>query len=83
MRSIDGAELDAPPPQSDRSWTAHFRKTDGKWAIGRDGRTTARCASGHGLQGPIDDAFMDSFLMVRPTGHAAATRRSARGSTAR
>ena len=25
----------------------------------------------HGLQGPIDDAFMDSFLMVRPTGTAA------------
>jgi hypothetical protein len=24
----------------------------------------------HGLQGPIDDAFMDSFLMVRPTGTA-------------
>jgi hypothetical protein len=24
----------------------------------------------HGLQGPIDDAFMDSFLMVRPTGQA-------------
>jgi predicted esterase len=22
----------------------------------------------HGLQGPIDDAFMDSFLIVRPTG---------------
>ncbi|MFM8470656.1 MAG: hypothetical protein ACKODH_11945 [Limisphaerales bacterium] len=22
----------------------------------------------HGLQGPIDDAFLDSFLMVRPTG---------------
>jgi hypothetical protein len=22
----------------------------------------------HGLQGPIDDAFMDSFIMVRPTG---------------
>ena len=22
----------------------------------------------HGLQGPIDDAFMDSFVMVRPTG---------------
>src|SRR5207249_1989702 len=22
----------------------------------------------HGLQGPIDDAFMDSFLMVKPTG---------------
>ncbi|MBK5294396.1 MAG: prolyl oligopeptidase family serine peptidase [Acidobacteriia bacterium] len=25
----------------------------------------------HGLQGPIDDAFMDSFLCVRPTGTAA------------
>ena len=24
----------------------------------------------HGLQGPIDDAFMDSFLVVRPTGKA-------------
>ena len=24
----------------------------------------------HGLQGPIDDAFMDSFMMVRPTGPA-------------
>jgi hypothetical protein len=25
-------------------------------------------AKRHGLQGPIDDAFMDSFVMVRPTG---------------
>jgi pimeloyl-ACP methyl ester carboxylesterase len=25
----------------------------------------------HGLQGPIDDAFLDSFLCVRPTGRAA------------
>ena len=24
----------------------------------------------HGLQGPIDDAFMDSFLMVKPSGKA-------------
>ncbi len=24
----------------------------------------------HGLQGPIDDAFMDSFIFVRPTGKA-------------
>jgi hypothetical protein len=29
-----------------------------------DGKTAKR----HGLQGPIDDAFMDSFIMVRPTG---------------
>ncbi len=25
----------------------------------------------HGLQGPVDDAFMDSFIFVRPTGTAA------------
>ena len=25
----------------------------------------------HGLQGPIDDAFMDSFVIVRPTGKSA------------
>ncbi|MEO6184539.1 MAG: prolyl oligopeptidase family serine peptidase, partial [Verrucomicrobiota bacterium] len=30
--------------------------------------TTATIRKRHGLQGPIDDAFMDSFVMVRPTG---------------
>ena len=25
----------------------------------------------HGLQGPVDDAFLDSFVMVTPTGTAA------------
>ena len=28
------------------------------------------CGRSHGLQGPIDDAFMDSFIFVRPTGKA-------------
>ena len=61
--------VEAPKPLSDRSWTAHFRKVDGKWksvASADDGTLRKR----HGLQGPIDDAFMDSFLMVRPTGPA-------------
>ena len=43
-------------------------KADGKW------NAQARRASGiakiPGLQGPIDDAFMDSFLVVRPAGNA-------------
>lgn len=59
--------LDGPPVPSDRSWTAHFRKVDGRWqlvASTDDGTLRKR----PGLQGPIDDAFMDSFLMVRPTG---------------
>ncbi len=59
--------LEAPPVLSDRSWTAHFRKVGGVWQVvpGADDGTLRKR---HGLQGPIDDAFMDSFLMVRPTG---------------
>jgi hypothetical protein len=53
-------------PRSDRSWRVHLRKTDGKWqetlhAIEGDGLVKK-----HGMQGPIDDAFMDGFMMVRP-----------------
>ncbi len=44
-----------------------FAKSDGKWAV-----TTAAlpddAVKKPGLQGPIDDAFLDSFLMVSPTG---------------
>ena len=35
----------------------------------------------HDLQGPIDDAFMDSFIFVTPTGHSP-IRRSKIGSKA-
>lgn len=71
---IDAAEDDeegikgVPPVLSDRSWTVHLRKIeDGVWKVVEkvdDGTLRKR----PGLQGPIDDAFMDSFLMVRPTG---------------
>ena len=37
------------------------------WKEGEDKSLRKR----HGLQGPIDDAFLDSFLCVRPTGRAA------------
>ncbi|HEX5271610.1 MAG TPA: prolyl oligopeptidase family serine peptidase [Gemmataceae bacterium] len=59
--------LDAAPVQTDRSWVAHFRKVDGKWQA-VDSADDGTLAKRHGLQGPIDDAFLDSFLMVRPTG---------------
>jgi pimeloyl-ACP methyl ester carboxylesterase len=65
--TLDEQELEAAPILSDRSWTAHFRKNGARWASVEkvdDGDLRKR----HGLQGPIDDAFMDSFLMVRPTG---------------
>jgi dienelactone hydrolase len=69
VRIDDEDVKDVPPVLSDRSWTAHFRKKDRVWeaaASADDGSLGKR----HGLQGPIDDAFMDSFLMVRPTGSA-------------
>jgi hypothetical protein len=63
---IDSAkDLEGPPIASERSWTAHFRKEGGKWQRAASPNTDKR--KRHGLQGPIDDAFMDSFLMVRPT----------------
>jgi pimeloyl-ACP methyl ester carboxylesterase len=64
---IDGDSVPAPQPLSDRSWTASFHKAGSKWVAAPpedDGKLHKR----HGLQGPIDDAFMDSFMMVRPTG---------------
>lgn len=48
-------------------WKAHFRKSGGRWSMTRS-ETPGGIAKVHGLQGPIDDAFMDSFIMVQPTG---------------
>jgi len=63
---LDGQPLTVVGGLSDGGWTAHFRKTGAKWAVADDDSKDLR--KRHDLQGPIDDAFMDSFLMVRPTG---------------
>ena len=62
---LDGQKLDGPAVMSDRSWSAHFRRNGRNWA---EMTATDGLRKRHGLQGPIDDAFMDSFLMVRPSG---------------
>ncbi len=64
---VNGVSIETPGPMSDRSWTAHFIRVGNRW------RTSDRAglpglAKRHGLQGPIDDAFMDSFLFVTPSG---------------
>ena len=65
--TVDGQKLTAPAAASDRSWSLHLRKSGAQWTV-----TPAASVAGlhkvHGLQGPIDDAFMDSFLFVTPTG---------------
>ncbi len=47
---------------------AYFVKRDGRWS--GTGHLPAGMFKRQGLQGPIDDAFTDSFLCVRPTGKA-------------
>ncbi|HJT77560.1 MAG TPA: prolyl oligopeptidase family serine peptidase, partial [Gemmataceae bacterium] len=56
------------PYKTDRSLTAHFRQVDGVWKQ-VDSVDDGTLRKRHGLQGPIDDAFLSHFLMVRPTGH--------------
>lgn len=54
---------------SDGSFRISAHQVDGKWKLGprpADGQLRKK----HGLQGPIDDAFLDSFIFVRPTGKA-------------
>jgi dienelactone hydrolase len=43
-----------------------FERVDGRWRLFQRG--TTRLMKLHGLQGPIDDAFMESFVCVRPSG---------------
>lgn len=63
---LDGQAVSVPGALTDGSWTAHFAKAGGRWVATVDDGKSLR--KQHDLQGPIDDAFMDSFLMVRPTG---------------
>ena len=53
---------------SDGSWHGSFSRQNGRWVAGPLPADTLR--KKHGLQGPVDDAFMDRFLFVRPTGTA-------------
>ncbi len=63
---LDGATIEGPAVAANKSWQAQFHRTDAGWAAGAVPADGLR--KKHGLQGPIDDAFMDSFLVVRPTG---------------
>jgi len=63
---IDGTKLEAPRPLSDHSWRFQLHRDGSTWVAGPD--MTEGLRKRHDLQGPIDDAFMDSFLFVRPSG---------------
>jgi len=70
---IDHAASPATPaplayqrPRSDRSFRVSLDRSGDQWALGQVPEDALR--KRHDLQGPIDDAFMDSFLIVRPSG---------------
>ncbi len=74
---VDGQDLgfhntvfSLPPPGQPASWwTYHAVKAGDRWTEKNPSPSaSAGPAKRHNLQGPIDDAFMDSFVMVRPTG---------------
>jgi hypothetical protein len=65
VAKIDGQEVRA----------VSLEKRDGRW---RPAGAAPGLRKVHGLQGPIDDAFRDAFLCVRPAGGSAALDRFAR-----
>ena len=67
VEGSDGrSTVEGPRPKSDRSWHLQLRRTGDGWEAGPT--PAAGLHKRHDLQGPIDDAFMDSFVLVRPTG---------------
>lgn len=70
---IDGAALEGPAFSTGKPLSVGLVRTGRSWKRGdlpASGTSPAArdLRKRHGLQGPIDDAFMDSFMFVRPTG---------------
>ena len=64
--TLDGQTL-AVPASSPSPLPSHFsRDIAGQWSLRASADTTVRKKPG--LTGPIDDAFMEPFVFVRPTG---------------
>ncbi len=66
MQSARELTIDGQAVKVKAAAEAHFARVGGAW------RTAPAKPAGlrktHGLQGPIDDAFLEPFLLVRPTG---------------
>jgi dienelactone hydrolase len=65
---IDRDRVIAPGLSTTQAWTVRLSRDDkGEWHAVKDA-DVGTLRKRHGLQGPIDDAFLDRFVMVRPTG---------------
>ncbi|MBW8868758.1 MAG: hypothetical protein JF610_15765 [Acidobacteria bacterium] len=61
---IDSETIPLPAIHADKSMTIGLIRSGAGWKTG----TLSGLRKVHGLQGPIDDAFMDAFVFVKPTG---------------
>ncbi len=67
--NIDGTPILLPAlKKADEVLVVALFKQDGKWTFSLKPVEPKGLQKVHGLQGPIDDAFMSSFLMVKPSG---------------
>jgi pimeloyl-ACP methyl ester carboxylesterase len=64
---IDGEKRVGPLVGSDRSWTWELSRHDIGW---QPAKQSVAIRKRPGLQGPIDDAFMDSFVFILPSGES-------------
>mgnify|MGYP003337151307 CR=1 FL=1 len=64
--SLKATAVTLGKPGSDRSFSDSLHLGANGWVAGKP--APEGLAKRHGLQGPIDDAFMDRFVFVRPTG---------------
>lgn len=63
---IDGQEVNCGQPSTSQDFHGELHRDGSTWKPGAARVDGLRKT--HDLQGPIDDAFMDSFLVIRPTG---------------
>jgi hypothetical protein len=64
---VDGQSIPGLKSAADGSFVHRFQKDGNNWRIADNTPISAGLAKRHNLQGPIDDALMDSFLFVKPT----------------
>lgn len=69
LLNVDDAQIKAPGVRRNGSWKFSLVKEGNRWVSPKTVSHTL--AKHHGLQGPIDDAFYDSFIFVLPSGNEA------------
>ncbi len=69
IQTFDSTDFQGTPLMTDRSWSVSFERFGERWQqVSNRSKNAPQLKKRPGLQGPIDDALMGSFLFVRPTG---------------